>query len=59
MSIDIRIIATVIYLISIILTVKSASENGGSYMPDIMPLFTIPLFSFIYAIFWIIWLSFN
>ena len=59
MSIDIRIISTVIYFVIIFLSLKSAADNGGGYIPDVQPLITLPLVTLLYAIFWIIWLNLN
>ena len=53
MIIDIRIIATIIYLFAIITTLK----NAEGYDPA--PRFYLPFWAFIYAVFWIIWLNLN
>jgi len=58
MSIDIRIIATLIYLFFMFGTIKKEADEGG-YLAGLGLIFYIPLYTVIYTVFWIIWLNLN
>jgi hypothetical protein len=55
---DIRILATIIYLLLIFKTIKMKSNNNG-ILAGLEIIFYIPIYSLLYAIFWIIWLILN
>ena len=58
MTVDIRIIATVLYLFLIIVTIKKEADEGG-YLAGLGLILYLPFYTVIYAIFWIIWLNLN